>query len=190
VKLHSTFRFLRPTILAITCYLIAIFGTWWLSNRGDLKSKRENFHFEEFSSTVGSLVHPHPSIAAQEVVRIQLEGLSDHRQAEGILQCMTFASPGNRLVTGPLERFGRMVRSKPFSLFASSDRVQIGEPRLIDGKARVLVTLVNGRKLMSFVWVLSKQDEAPYEGCWMTDGVFPLEFDNGEDTPEPTNDVI
>lgn len=189
MKLNSL-RFLRPTILAVTCYSIAVIGTCCLSMRGDSASTREILPFEEVSSTVASLVQPDPSIAPQDVVRIQLDALSDPQQAQGILQCMTFASPGNRLVTGPLERFARIVRSKPFSLLASSDRLLIGEPRLIEGKARVLVTSVKSRKLTSFVWVLTKQDEAPFEGCWMTDGVFPMEYGHDEGAAGPIVDVI
>lgn len=42
------------------------------------------------------------------------------------------------------------------------------------GKARILVTLMVGQQHHSYVWVLSQQNAAPYENCWMTDAVIPL----------------
>ncbi len=104
---------------------------------------------------------------------------------------MNFASPDNLAITGPLEQFGHMVRSKTFRALTTPDRVLVGQTKFIDGKARVLVTLVEGRKLSCFVWVLSKQEQPPFEDCWMTDGVFPVRFgeqiEEGSDRP---NDVI
>ena len=185
-KTHDIFWFLRPTMVAILIFLVAWIGSKLLIGT----HQHADLERPSAERTAKELVHPSPELSPAEVVRVQLEGLSDGQSERGVLQCMTFASPSNRSVTGPLERFGRMVRAKPFDVFADPDRVLIGKTKLVDGKARVLVTVVAGKKLSLFVWVLSKQTDAPYENCWMTDAVFPVMIDKREPNVPPALDPI
>ena len=68
---------------------------------------------------------PHPSLTAREVLTIQIEALRGNRgSGDGIAQCFAFASPGNRQQTGPVARFGAMLRqSYSVMLTATAARV-------------------------------------------------------------------
>jgi hypothetical protein len=118
---------------------------------------------------------PRPELSPAEVVRLQLDGLSDATpDGVGIVQCFAFASPGNRLVTGPLERFGKMVRKPPFDCLGRSQAVLIGRPQFEHGVARILVTVVDeSSQVRAFSFILAKQKSVPVAGCWMTDAVLP-----------------
>lgn len=144
-------------------------------------------------STPGDLAHldlhrvrlPSPDLSPREVVEIQLAGLQDAKaDGVGILQCFCFASPGNRLTTGPLERFGQMVRQAPFDCLGKPHAVLIGRPEYRQRVARLLVTVVdtNGR-VCGFTFILSKQKASPVRDCWMTDAVLPAL--PPQDRPEP-----
>lgn len=171
--MHSTYVFLRPTMFVVICYLVAVPACYLLSTQSP-ESDNDAEAIDTVAASVASLIHPDPSFTPEDVVRIQLCGLSDDNRAHGVMQCMHFASPDNRAVTGPLERFGKMVRNHEFRCLSAPDRFLIGSSHIVKGNARVLVTLINTQQFSSFVWVLSKQTAPPYEGCWMTDAVFPL----------------
>lgn len=117
---------------------------------------------------------PAPSLAAQEVVRIQLAALRSSDEA-GIETAFRFASPGNRAVTGPLARFGRMVRSAPYAPLLGHRSATLGEAMALrDGALAVpvVITAADG-SAHGFVFLLSRQGDASCDGCWMTDGVVP-----------------
>lgn len=186
VSLAAKWRFLQPTVLVVACYFIAmtiIFGI-----AGPQRSGSDQV-IQQVSSNLDALIQPSPALSVTEVVQIQLDGLSNTNQAEGILQCMTFASPGNRTVTGPLARFGRMVRSEEFSPLEHPDRVIIGKPMFENEIARILVSVVADRQLRSYIWLLSQQDEPPYENCWMTDSVFAVESPVDDEPPKALEEI-
>ena len=185
MPIASKLRFLKPTLLVILCYLLAMCILVYVTGPNRVRAIQE---VEEFSSQLEGVIQPSPSLTPTEVVQIQLEGLSNDNSSIGILQCRTFASPGNRTVTGPLERFGRIVRSEEFAPLQNPDRTIIGKPT-VDGEiTRILVSVVAERKLRSYVWLLSKQTQPPFENCWMTDSVFAVESSNDE-RPRPLDEV-
>ena len=68
---------------------------------------------------------PHPSLSARDVLTIQIEALrGDGNSGEGVAQCFAFASPGNRRQTGPVGRFGAMLR-QTYSVMLSSTSARI-----------------------------------------------------------------
>ncbi|HEX9950474.1 MAG TPA: DUF4864 domain-containing protein [Rubricoccaceae bacterium] len=124
---------------------------------------------------------PSPDLSPAEVVRIQVEALKRNDEptpGAGIATAFRFASPGNRLATGPLPRFDRMVREGYPDLLGFA-RAEHGEPRITGDRAVVPVTLVqrDGRRV-TFGFALSRQTNGAYAGCWMTDAVV--------ERPEPT----
>lgn len=168
----NVLRFLRPTIFVVVCYALAMTGSYFLSKKGE-DSIGDRSDIDKVASTMASLIVPEPSLSPRQVVQVQLDALANKDRSAGVVQCMTFASPGNRVVTGPLDRFAKMVRGKEFRILSEPDRVLVGKTRHFNENARVLVSCLAGKELRSFVWVLSKQQLAPHEGCWMTEGVFP-----------------
>lgn len=122
------------------------------------------------------IVLPTPELSPEDVVRTQLAGLAD-AQADGIgiLQCYVFASPGNRTVTGPLDRFGAMVRQGAFSCFAKPHATLVGRPEVEGPVAKILVSVFDQQaRVQIFTFILSKQRIEPHKDCWMTEAVFPM----------------
>ena len=118
---------------------------------------------------------PAPSLSPQQVVQIQLEALRTNGADDaGIARVFSFASPGNRSQTGPLERFAVMLRQGPFRVMF--DYVS-DEYAPIDIRGRValqVVTLFDVDHVgHTFMFQLSRQTAAPYTDCWMTDAVIP-----------------
>lgn len=130
---------------------------------------------------------PRPSLSPTEVVELQLAGLADPSpDGVGILQCYCFASPGNKIVTGPLERFHQMVRSGNYQCLSRPRAVLVGEPIVQADVARVLVTVLDENwRVRAFTFVLSKQKEEPCRDCWMTDAVMASLPAGGDEPPTP-----
>lgn len=121
-------------------------------------------------------VYPDPSYSPKEVVAIQLEALGSARaDLEGIEIAFRFASPANRAATGPVQRFAGMLRGPMYGIMLDYERVEYGELILQDRLAVQPVTLYRGEDRVYFLFQLRKQEGAPYEDCWMTDGVLRLE---------------
>jgi len=116
---------------------------------------------------------PHPTLAPDDVVRIQLEALQHNgRRNRGIELTFRFASPANRSNTGPIERFQAIIKSPLYRPMLNSLSVEY-EPVEIRGEvARQRVSLIgkSGKKFI-YVFYLSKQFDEPYSNCWMTDAV-------------------
>ncbi|HEY1014387.1 MAG TPA: DUF4864 domain-containing protein [Herpetosiphonaceae bacterium] len=121
---------------------------------------------------------PHPSISPEQVVLIQLSALQrndDPAPDSGIRAAFEFASPANRLYTGPVERFIAMVKNPlyrsllnfqdatPFPIEIEGDRAQQRVALLDDDDEEII-----------YVFALSRQQAEPYADCWMTDGVIRL----------------
>lgn len=171
--------FLRPT--AIVCAAFAMLAGLGLLAHNEPEAE-ELLAFPP-AGTEG-LVLPDPLLSPTEVVQLQVDGLAaDRADGLGILQCYCFASPANRTVTGPLDRFGAMVRQGPFRGMARPRAVLVGSPQVTGEVARLLVTIVDeASQLRAFTFVLAKQKSAPYAGCWMTEAVFPV---NNPPPPQP-----
>ncbi|MBA3484458.1 MAG: hypothetical protein H0T51_21865 [Pirellulales bacterium] len=182
--------FLRPTFAAlIVLGLIAGFAN--LASRGgdaepDFISAGGLAANDWEHLDLTRVVLPSDKLGPDEVVRLQLIGLSD-QQADGvgILQCYCFAAPANRAVTGPLERFGAMVRQGPFHCMARPRALLVGRPQIDGHLARILVTVIDeDSRVRAFTFVLGRQQVAPFKDCWMTEAVLPaLPMGNPDELP-------
>jgi hypothetical protein len=130
-------------------------------------------------SLVGDALAPHPELSPEDVVSIQLEALrhndSPSRDA-GIATTFRFASPANRVATGPLDRFAQLVKTSAYSAMLNHRRVERG-PMHIEGdeaRQRVVVYSATGTRV-AYMFLLSRQHGGPFDGCWMTDGVTRLD---------------
>ncbi|GEM_PF-245747 len=122
-----------------------------------------------------SLPAPSPEWSPREVVQVQVEALAanDEPYADaGIEAAFNFASPANKRATGPLERFRTLFDTAAYAPMidhagATYSTVQV------DGRVAqmgVLLTTAEGDRV-GYLFRLSKQTEAPYTDCWMTDAV-------------------
>jgi hypothetical protein len=126
---------------------------------------------------------PRPELSPQEVVRYQVAALQqndDPKSDAGIERAFRFASPSNKQVTGPLENFVQILKSPAYSslLYSRSSSIVGSEVSGDQAKVAVKVVAADGREL-TYVFVLSKQNEGDFNNCWMTDAVAPLK--NPED---------
>jgi len=97
----------------------------------------------------------------------------------GIERSFRFASPSNRLVTGPLSHFSEIVHSPGYSALLRSQTSEVRGVAVQADQARVYVTVTsaNGSQL-NFLFMLSRQGEGDYRDCWMTDSVMKLPPDD------------
>jgi hypothetical protein len=128
---------------------------------------------------------PDPRLSPADVVRLQVDALRAFRSDQSAInQCYALASPANRAVTGPLDRFTAMVQNSTYSSLITQTIALLGQDVVRGGQATVLVTVLDeGRTPHSFRFFLSKQTEEPFVDCWMTDAVLPA---RGPNQPEPT----
>jgi hypothetical protein len=129
-------------------------------------------------------LNPSPDLTPLQVVEFQLDALKHNDEPTidaGIERSFRFASPANRLATGPLSHFSAIVHSPTYSALLRS---QASEVRgvVVEGeqaKVYVIVTSATGSKL-DFLFLLSRQHQADYRDCWMTDSVMKLPSEQNE----------
>lgn len=122
---------------------------------------------------------PNASLSPEAVVRIQMEALgrNDEPYADrGIEITWRFASPGNKVLTGPLERFKTMVRGPVYAPMLNYKSVKYENLQMLGARAQVDV-IVRSRenRYFGYRFGLSRQDDPACDGCWMTDSVVPFE---------------
>jgi len=129
---------------------------------------------------------PRPSAELQpgDVVRIVIDALANNDAPfpdAGIETTFNFASPANRVNTGPLERFTRLVKGPVFGKMVNH-RDSTLSPVVIEGdKALGLVQIVAANnETLYFAFRLGLQQEGDYAGMWLTEAVWPLEAPTGE----------
>ena len=123
---------------------------------------------------------PGPSTDRQpgDVVRIVIEALADNDAPfadAGIATTFAFASPANKVNTGPLSKFSQMVRNPTYGILIDHVEHEFSEVVLTGRLAYQMVRIVgrNGAEVI-FAFRLSQQAEGEYEGMWMTDAVWPV----------------
>lgn len=102
-----------------------------------------------------------------------MQALSDNGPVDMRIQrCYVFASPANRIHTGPLQRFAKMVQAPEYRPLLNAKHFLVGRATERDGEAHLLVTTVDDTgHLTLFRFFLSKQKDSPFKNCWMTDAV-------------------
>ena len=131
-------------------------------------------------------ITPGPEMSPEQVVQFQLNALqrNDDPQADaGIERAFRFASPSNKTAIGPLEKFARIVKRNPYAPMLNNVSSSIVGSDLKGDRARVAVKILTatGRQV-TYVFVLSRQNEGEFNNCWMTDAVLPV--DEGEDSSD------
>lgn len=122
-----------------------------------------------------------PSFSPEKVVDIQIQAMRAAVESpERIRDCFALASPSNREMTGPIDRFASMVMTGPYSSLAKAPDFQVGSAVLEGDYAAVLVTTMPEPGVPNaFRFVLEKQQLPPYKDCWMTVAVEYVEVASG-----------
>lgn len=119
---------------------------------------------------------PDARYSPQQVVDILVKSLqlNDASSDDGIATVFRFASPANKMSTGPLPRFRRMIRQGyPDMLNHSSARF---EPMTVSGDnalQAVWLTSPDGSEF-GYAFQLRRQADGEFDDMWMTDAVLPL----------------
>ncbi len=122
---------------------------------------------------------PDPSLSPQDVVSIQIEALQNNDipyEDRGIEVTFNFASPANKRMTGPLERFKEMVRNPVYGPMINHRSAKY-ENLVVEGEfARIDVVLISKEgEYLGYRFILSRQHGNEYEGSWMTGAVIPFD---------------
>ena len=122
--------------------------------------------------------HPNPELKANEIVSLQLMAMQQNDVSNhGIEITFRFASPQNKVQTGPLSNFITLVKSPSYHpLLNHIDATFLNLK--VEGNLAIqeviITTTIGTRK--GFRFLLSLQKGEKYKDCWMTDAVIPFEI--------------
>jgi len=125
---------------------------------------------------------PSPELSPEQVIKIQLEALAANDNPvpdAGIEQVWAFAHPDNREMTGPLERFTRMIKGRNYQTLINHRSYELQQMALSDEIAVYAVrVLAADGSFYGFSWHL-RTAELAAGPVWMTTIVSPAK-DTGE----------
>ena len=129
--------------------------------------------FISISVSNAELIKPNSKISPSEVVKIQLLGLqknNDGFKDSGIEQTWNFAHPSNKEVTGPLDKFKRMIKSDNYQMMIDHLSHTITLVRSGASWAQFEVIILDKEKTYhKFNWQVEKYTEdGPLKNCWLT----------------------
>ncbi len=152
---------------------------WWASNPSDRSRLSAGLQAAGEATGAKSELRPRPAYPPEKVVRIQIEALGDNDRPHpdaGIEITFRFASPANKKVTGPLPRFIEMVHNAAYRPMLNHQGARYGKLKREGNHASQTVILkIGDGSRVGYLFQLSRQSEAPYKDCWMTDSVMRFE---------------
>ena len=122
------------------------------------------------------LIKPNSNLQPFEVLMIQLNSLKNNNKPykdAGIEQTWEFAHPYNKVFTGPLKRFKKMIYSDSYKILIShknsETKILKEDPNKFVYKVYVLS---KDKKKYYYIWQIEKVKlEGNFKNCWMTTGV-------------------
>ncbi len=127
------------------------------------------------------LTKPNISLKPFDVVSIQLNSLQRNNipyKDAGIEQVWRFAHPNNKKITGPLEKFKKMIYSESYQMLIEHENSEITIlSEDADRSIYKVYILSSDKKKYSYIWKIEKvQTEGDLKNCWMTTSVSSPEF--------------
>tara|TARA_B100001123_G_C14627741_1_gene756460 strand:+ start:120 stop:581 length:462 start_codon:yes stop_codon:yes gene_type:complete len=122
------------------------------------------------------LIKPNLKLKPLDVLMIQLNSLKNNDKPykdAGIEQTWEFAHPINKMSTGPLERFKKMIYSDSYKILISHENNKTITLKKTSNKLVYKVyVLSKDKKKYYYIWQIEKVIlEGKLKGCWMTTGV-------------------
>ncbi len=129
--------------------------------------------FFSTSFAYSEVIKPNKKIKPQEVIKIQLNGLKKNDLSykdSGIEQTWEFAHPSNKIFTGPLEKFKRMIKGESYKMLLNHKEHKISEVYSDENKAIFeVVVMDDSKKYFMFKWQVEKYSKkGPLKNCWLT----------------------
>jgi hypothetical protein len=127
------------------------------------------------------LTKPNISLKPFDVISIQLNSLKRNNipfKDAGIEQAWEFAHPNNKKITGPLEKFKKMIYSESYQMLIEHENSEITIlSEDADRSIYKVYILSSDKKKYSYIWKIEKvQTEGDLKNCWMTTSVSSPEF--------------
>ena len=122
--------------------------------------------------------YPNPELTANRVVNLQLLAMQQNDASDnGIEVTFRFASPQNKIQTGPLSNFIMLVKNISYSPLLNHLDADYLDLKVEGNKAvqEVIITTSKGNR-KGFRFLLSIQQGKLFKNCWMTDAVIPFEI--------------
>tara|TARA_B110001452_G_scaffold161832_1_gene134706 strand:- start:31 stop:504 length:474 start_codon:yes stop_codon:yes gene_type:complete len=125
------------------------------------------------SISKAEIVKPDSGIKPAEVVKIQLTGLQKNDlefKDSGIEQTWNFAHPNNKKVTGPLDKFKRMIKGDSYQMMIDHLSHTITQLGSKNNWAQFEVVILDKNKIYhKFNWQVEKYtSEGVLKDCWLT----------------------
>ena len=125
------------------------------------------------SISKAEIVKPDSGIKPAEVVKIQLTGLQKNDlefKDSGIEQTWNFAHPNNKKITGPLDKFKRMIKGDSYQMMIDHLSHTITQLDSKDNWAQFEVVILDKNKIYhKFNWQVEKYtSEGVLKDCWLT----------------------
>ena len=128
--------------------------------------------------------HCDPARGPTEVVRFQLQALAHNDQPypdAGIAVLYALTSPASRRVSGPLPRFAALIHRADAGLIQNRRFVLPAARIERDRAVQPAIVIAADGVIHRYLFLVSRQRQAPWTGCWMTDAV--LSGDDAEIAP-------
>ena len=132
------------------------------------------FIFTNISSA--DLIKPNTNLGPFEVLMIQLNSLKNNNKPykdAGIEQTWEFAHPNNKEITGPLDKFKKMIYSENYKILISHENSEITILKENKDISIFKVTvLTKNKEKYYYIWQIEKDLlEGSFKNCWMTTSV-------------------
>ena len=127
-------------------------------------------------TTRAEVIKPNDRIEPYQVVKIQLRSLKNNDEPfknAGIEQTWEFAHPNNQRMTGPLDRFKRMLKGASYSMLIDHKENTVTEIYKSSTMATYeVVVLDKDKQYFKFKWKVEKNNkEGNLLDCWLTTAV-------------------
>ena len=134
------------------------------------------FFFLFTNTSYADLIKPNSNLKPFDVLMIQLNSLKNNNNPykdAGIEQAWEFAHPNNKVSTGPLERFKKMIYSDSYKILISHENNKTIILRETFNKLIYKVyVLSKDKKKYYYIWQIEKVErEGILKNCWMTSAV-------------------
>jgi len=125
------------------------------------------------NTSYAELIKPNSNLGPLDVLTIQLNSLKNNNipyKDAGIEQTWEFAHPVNKMTTGPLERFKKMIYGNSYNILISHENsksiILKESPNKLIYKVYVLS---KDKKKYYYIWQIEKVElEGKFKNCWMT----------------------
>ena len=127
------------------------------------------------------LTKPNVYLKPFDILVIQLNSLKRNNipfNDAGIEQVWEFAHPKNKKITGPLEKFKKMIYSKNYKMLIGHENSEITILSENNNTSVYKVYILsNDKKKYSYIWQVEKvHQEGDLKNCWMTTSVSNPEY--------------